>query len=79
MEPKTARRNDPADQAPVRPGGDPSQRHVWALAALLVPVLFITMIAIGVALMWKRHMAFFRPAPSGQGAAQLPSAKESSA
>jgi hypothetical protein len=42
-----------------------AERHIWALAALLVPLLFTAMVAIGVVLMLKRHMAFFRPAPSG--------------
>jgi len=56
---------DAPSPPPARDAGPSPERHIWALAALLVPLLFTTMVAIGVVLMLKRQMAFFRPAPSG--------------
>lgn len=38
----------------------------WALAALLVPLLFLAVIAFGLAAMHTRRMEIFRPAPSGR-------------
>jgi len=44
------------------------QRHWWALAALLFPLLFCAVVGVGVFLMFHRQMAFFRPAPVGLAA-----------
>ena len=62
----TAGRPGASAQPPVRvrrSGG--RRRPRWVLAALLVPVLFTVVIAVGVFLMWHRQMSFFRPPPVG--------------
>ena len=45
--------------------GRAADRHRWAVAALLVPLLFCAIVGLGVYLMFHRDMGYFKPAPSG--------------
>jgi len=48
--------------------GRAEDRHVWAIAALAVPLLFCAIVGLGVFLMFHRNMGYFKPAPSGSSA-----------
>jgi len=45
--------------------GRAEDRHMWALAALVFPLVFCAIVAMGVYLMFHRNMGYFKPAPSG--------------
>lgn len=49
--------------------GRTEDRHPWALAALIVPLLFCAIVGVGVFLMFHRNMGYFKPAPSGSWSA----------
>jgi hypothetical protein len=46
-------------------GGRAQDRHVWAIAALVFPLLFSAIVGLGVYLMFHRNMGYFKPAPAG--------------
>jgi len=48
--------------------GRAEDRHIWAVAALVVPLLFCAIVGVGVFLMFHRNMGYFKPAPSGSSA-----------
>ena len=48
--------------------GRSEDRHVWAIAALVVPLVFCAIVGVGVFLMFHRDMGYFKPAPSGSAA-----------
>ena len=45
--------------------GRSEDRHVWAIAALVFPLVFCAIVGVGVFLMFHRNMGYFKPAPSG--------------
>jgi len=58
---------DPVPRGTARAiDGRAEDRHVWALAALLVPLVFCAIVGVGVFLMFHRNMGYFKPAPSGR-------------
>ena len=46
----------------------PPERHWWAIAALMFPLVFCAIVGVGVFLMLHRQMGYFKPAPSGNAA-----------
>ena len=48
--------------------GRSEDRHVWAIAALVFPLVFCAIVGVGVFLMFHRDMGYFKPAPSGSAA-----------
>lgn len=55
-----------AGSAPRIVDGRSEDRHPWAVAALVVPVLFCAIVGVGVYLMLHRNMGYFKPAPVGR-------------
>jgi hypothetical protein len=45
--------------------GRPQDRHVWAVVALVFPLVFCVIVGLGVFLMSHRNMGYFKPARSG--------------
>ncbi len=45
------------------------RRRRWAVVAVLFPLFFLLVIALGIAAMAWRHMEFFRPSPASNRAA----------
>ncbi|SPE27566.1 exported hypothetical protein [Burkholderiales bacterium] len=60
-----ARTATPADRA--REERARRRRRRWAIGAMLFPLLFATVIAIGLAAMFYRRMEIFRPGHSSAG------------
>jgi len=63
-----ANRAAPADPAQEALARQARRRRRWALAAMLFPLLFATVIAVGLAAMFFKRMEIFRPAHSSAGA-----------
>jgi hypothetical protein len=59
---RTVRPADAAREALAR------RRRRWAIGAMLFPLFFTTVIAIGLIAMLYRHMEIFRPGHSSAGA-----------
>ena len=61
-----ARRRAPAAQTPRR---REARRRRWTVLAVLFPLFFFVVIALGLVAMYFRHMEFFKPARVGWNAA----------